>query len=385
MAKIGRPGLPSEKRQQVWEMWRAGSSLSEISRTLGSPPGSIYSILLPYGGFYQPAQRRRPGTLSVAEREEISRGLARGESFRAIARRLGRAPSTISREVTKNKGVRRYRAVDADDRAWRRARRPKPCKLVLHPALRDYVAARLWEDWSPEQIAATLRRLPIECGSRVSAETIYKSLFIQSRGVLPKELQKHLRSGRPMRRNVHNSVTGQWRSQIKDAVPISRRPAEAAGRDVAGHWEGDLLLGRGVSQIATVVERSTRYTVLVHVEGRDMASVTAGLSRELTRLPQQLRKTLTWDRGMELADHKSVTTNTGLAVFFADPRSPWQRGTNENTNRLLRQYFPKGVSMARLTQDDLDAVALRLNTRPRKILGYRSPAECLQTVLGQPG
>ncbi len=369
MAKIGRPGLPSEKRQLVWEMWRTGSSLSEISRTVGSPPGSIYSILLPYGGFYQPPQRRRPGTLSVTEREEISRGLARGESFRAIARRLGRSPSTISREVAKNKGVRRYRAVDADDRAWRRARRPKPCKLALHPVLRNYVAARLREDWSPEQIAATLRRRPFECGSRVSAETIYKSMFVQSRGVLPRELQKHLRTRRPMRRSVHNTVTGQWRSQIKDAVPISRRPAEADGRDVAGHGEGDLLLGRGVSQIATVVERSTRYTVLVHVEGRDMASVTAGLSRELTRLPEQLRKSLTWDRGMELADHKSVTTNTGLAVFFADPRSPWQRGTNENTNRLLRQYFPKGVSMAGLTQGDLDAIARRLNTPPHKILG----------------
>jgi IS30 family transposase len=385
MAKIGRPGLPSEKRQQVWEMWRTGSSLSEISRTVGSPPGSIYSILLPFGGFYQPPQKRRPGSLSMAEREEISRGLAAGESFRAIANRLGRAPSTISREVAKNKGVRRYRAVDADDRAWRRARRPKPCKLALHPVLREYVAARLREDWSPEQIAATLRRQPLECGSRVSSETIYKSLFIQSRGVLPRALQKRLRTRRPMRRSVHNTVTGQWRSQIKDAVPISQRPAEADGREVAGHWEGDLLLGRGVTQIATVVERTTRYTVLVHVEGRDMASVTAGLSRELGRLPEQVRRSLTWDRGMELADHVGVTANTGLAVFFADPRSPWQRGTNENTNRLLRQYFPKGVSMAGLTQADLDVVANRLNTRPRKVLGYRTPAECLRAVVGDLG
>lgn len=383
MAKIGRPGLPSQKRQQVWEMWRAGSSLSEISRTVGSPPGSIFSILLPYGGFYQPPQRRRPGTLTLQEREEISRGLAAGESFRSIAKRLGRSPSTITREVEKNKGVRRYRAVDADDRAWRRARRPKPCKLALNPALCAYVTARLREDWSPEQIAGTLRLQQLSVEQRVSAETIYKSLFVQSRGVLPRELQKHLRSRRPMRRSVHNTVTGQWRSQIKDAVSISQRPAEADQREVLGHWEGDLLLGRGVTQIATLVERSTRFTVLVQVDGRDMASVTAGLSRELTRLPERARRSLTWDRGMELADHKTVAANTGLSVFFADPRSPWQRGTNENTNRLLRQYFPKGTSLGNLTQDDLDAIAAKLNSRPRKTLAYRTPSERLEAMLNQ--
>lgn len=383
MAKIGRPGLPSQKRQQVWEMWRAGSSLSEISRTVGSPPGSIFSILLPYGGFYQPPQRRRPGTLTLQEREEISRGLAAGESFRSIAKRLGRSPSTITREVEKNKGVRRYRAVDADDRAWRRARRPKPCKLALNPALCAYVTARLREDWSPEQIAGTLRLQQLSVEQRVSAETIYKSLFVQSRGVLPRELQKHLRSRRPMRRSVHNTVTGQWRSQIKDAVSISQRPAEADQREVLGHWEGDLLLGRGLTQIATLVERSTRFTVLVQVDGRDMASVTAGLSRELTRLPERARRSLTWDRGMELADHKTVAANTGLSVFFADPRSPWQRGTNENTNRLLRQYFPKGTSLGNLTQDDLDAIAAKLNSRPRKTLAYRTPSERLEAMLNQ--
>lgn len=383
MAKIGRPGLPSQKRQQVWEMWRAGSSLSEISRTVGSPPGSIFSILLPYGGFYQPPQRRRPGTLTLQEREEISRGLAAGESFRSIAKRLGRSPSTITREVEKNKGVRRYRAVDADDRAWRRARRPKPCKLALNPALCAYVTARLREDWSPEQIAGTLRLQQLSVEQRVSAETIYKSLFVQSRGVLPRELQKHLRSRRPMRRSVHNTVTGQWRSQIKDAVSISQRPAEADQREVLGHWEGDLLLGRGLTQIATLVERSTRFTVLVQVDGRDMASVTAGLSRELTRLPERARRSLTWDRGMELADHKTVAANTGLSVFFADPRSPWQRGTNENTNRLLRQYFPKGTSLGNLTQDDLDAIAAKLNSRPRKPLAYRTPSERLEAMLNQ--
>lgn len=216
---------------------------------------------------------------------------------------------------------------------------------------------------------------------RVSHETIYKSLFVQSRGVLAKELQKHLRSGRPIRRSVHNNVTGQWRSQIKDAVSISERPAEADDRAIPGHWEGDLLLGRHWTQIATVVERATRFTVLVQVDGRDMESVTAGLSREMNLLPEQLRRSLTWDRGMELADHKTVTRNTGLDVYFADPRSPWQRGTNENTNRLLRQYFPKGVSMKDLTQADLNAVADRLNSRPRKTLDFDTPADRLQALL----
>jgi len=349
---------------------------------VGSPPGSIFSILLPFGGFYQPPKRRRPGTLTLTEREEISRGLAAGESYRAIGRRLGRPASTISREVAKNKGPRRYRAVDADDRAWRRARRPQKCKLARNPVLRGYVAARLREDWSPEQIAGVLRkRHTVGSRMRVSHETIYKSLFVQSRGVLAKELQNHLRSGRPIRRSVHNTVAGQWRSQIKDAVSISERPAEADDRAIPGHWEGDLLLGRGVTQIATVVERATRFTVLVQVDGRDMASVTAGLSREMNLLPEQLRRSLTWDRGMELADHKTVTKNTGIDVYFADPRSPWQRGTNENTNRLLRQYFPKGVSMKDLTQADLDAVAARLNSRPRKSLNFDTPTDRLQALL----
>jgi IS30 family transposase len=382
MAKIGRPGLPSDKRQQVWEQWKAGDSISEISRTVGSPPGSIFSILLPHGGIYQPPQRRRPGCLTLADREEISRGLAAGESFAGIGRRLGRATSTISREVAANKGRRRYRAVDADDRAWRRAKRPKKCKLATHPVLRGYVAARLREDWSPEQIAGVLKnRHPAGSRMRVSHETIYKSLFIQSRGVLAKELQRHLRSRRPIRRSVHNTVTGQWRSQITDAVSISQRPAEAADRAIPGHWEGDLLCGRHWTQVGTVVERATGYTVLIQLDNREMSTMTAGLRRTMTRLPEQLRRSLTWDRGMELADHKNVTIDTGLKVFFADPRSPWQRGTNENTNGLLRQYLPKGKSMAGLSQDDLDHIAAKLNTRPRKRLGFETPADRLAPLL----
>lgn len=382
MARIGRPGLPSEKRQQVWELWRRGASISVIAQAVGSPPGSIFSILRPFGGIYQPPQRRRVGALTLPEREEISRGLATGESLRAIGRRLERSPSTISREISRNRGVRKYRAVDADDRAWRRAKRPKACRLAERPALCAYVSARLREDWSPEQISGTLRKMhPDDPMMWVSHETIYKTLFIASRGALAAELRKHLRSGRPLRRNPKNTVKGQHRGEIKDAVSIVDRPPEVEDRAVPGHWEGDLLLGRHWSQIATVVERTTRYTVLVHVTSRSMDAVSEGLSREMAKLPQTVRRTLTWDRGMELANHPEVTKNTGLAVFFADPRSPWQRGTNENTNRLLRQYFPKGMSLAALTQAELNAVAVKLNTRPRKTLEYDTPAERMAAVL----
>ena len=382
MAKIGRPGLPSDKRQQVWELRKQGKSISEIARTIGAPAGSIFSIFLPFGGYYQAPQRRRPTALTLMEREEISRGLAAQESYRAMGRRLGRAASTIMREIARNRGARRYRALDADDRTWRRARRPKSCHLAAHPALRDYVAARLQEDWSPEQIAGVLKKQhPEDEAMRISHETIYKSLFVESRGVLARALRTHLRSGRPMRTSVHNVVTGQWRSQAKDARSIAERPSDVAGRVVPGHWEGDLLLGRHGTQLATVVERMTRFTVLVQLSGRDMATVTAGLSREMTKLPTALRRSLTWDRGMELADHKTVTANTGLDVYFADPRGPWQRGTNENTNRLLRQYFPKGTSMGALTQEDLDVVAAKLNSRPRKTLAFDTPAERLDRLL----
>ena len=382
MASLGRPGMSGAKRELLWQLWGDGQSFSEISRAIGHPPGSIFTVIAQTGGYVPAPRRRRAGSLTLAEREEISRGLARGDSLRHIARGLGRTPSTVSREISRNRGARSYRAIDADDRVWRRARRPQRCLLATKPALRQYVADRLTEDWSPEQIAGALRKHePVGPGVYVSHETIYKSLFVQARGVLAKALQRHLRSGRPTRRNIHNTVTVQWRSQITDAVSIRERPAEAEDRAIPGHWEGDLLLGRHWSQIATVVERSTRFTVLVQLDGRDMATVTEGLSRTMARLPEQLRKSLTWDRGMELAEHKTVTANTGLAVYFADPRSPWQRGTNENTNRLLRQYFPKGTSMAHLTQDDLDAVAAKLNSRPRKTLDYDTPADRLQALL----
>ncbi len=363
-------------------MWKAGSSLSVIAQAVGSHAGSIFSMLLPFGGIYQAPQRRRTSALRMDEREEISRGMAADESYRSIGRRIGRPASTISREVARNHGIAKYRAVDADDRAWRRAKRPKVCRLAQQPALCAYVAERLREHWSPDQIAGALRKLhPTGQTMRVSQETIYRSLYIEARGVLDRELRAHLRSGRPMRRSVHNTVTGQWRSQIKGAVSIAERPLDVEDRAVPGHWEGDLLLGRHWTQIATVVERTTRFTVLVQLDGRDMHSVTAGLSRELYTLPTHMRRSLTWDRGMELANHEAVTASTGLAVYFADPHSPWQRGTNENTNRLLRQYFPKGVSMGALTQADLNHVAAQLNARPRKTLDFDTPATRLEALL----
>lgn len=379
---MGRPGMSDEDRAELWVRWGRGESISDVARAIGRPPGSVFTVLRATGGYVPEPRRRREGTLTVEEREEISRGLAEELSLRAIAARIGRSPSTVSREIGRNKGPKKYRAVDAEDRAWRRARRPKPCWLARHEPLRRHVAERLEADWSPEQIAGTLaREYPAGSEMRVSHETIYKTLFVQSRGALGKQLQQHLRSGRPIRRNVHNVTTGQWRSRITDAVSIRDRPAEVEDRAVPGHWEGDLLIGRD-SQVATVVERTTRFVVLVALPGgRDMHTVTHRLSRQMCNLPEQIRKSLTWDRGMELAGHKLVSVKTGLAVFFADPSSPWQRGTNENTNRLLRQYFPKGTTMANYTQRELDAVAHRLNTRPRKTLNFDTPADRLAALL----
>ncbi len=382
MAGSVRRGLSDAQRRKLWDRWAAGESISGIGRALGRPPGSVFSVLRANGGYVPPRRCRRSGALSLPEREEISRGIASGESLRAIAGRLGRAPSTVCREVNRNGGPQRYRATRADAAMWRRARRPKPCLLAQNPALAAHVAAKLAQDWSPEQIAGHLAvTYGADSGMRVSHETIYKTLFIQSRGVLAKELSGHLRSQRPIRRSVHNTTKGQQRSQIKDAVSIRERPPGVQDRAVPGHWEGDLLLGRGLTQIATVVERASRFTVLVALDGRDMHTVAAALSAKMNQLPDELRKSLTWDRGMELAAHADITAWTGLDVYFADPRSPWQRGTNENTNRLLRQYFPKGTTLAGVTQSDLDNIALRLNTRPRKTLNYQTPAATLAPLL----
>lgn len=382
MAQASRPGLTAEQKREMWSRWKAGQSLSEIGRALGKERASIHRMVAVTGGYAPVPRRRSPRVLSSAEREEISRGLAEGVSLRTIARRSGRAASTISREVAHHGGRYRYRATQADERAWQRARRPKRCKLAASPALRELVAAKLALEWSPQQISGWLAHAyPGEHALQVSSETIYRSLFIQARGVLRKELMVHLRTRRTMRRSQHASTKGQGRGGIVDAVSIRERPAEATDRAVPGHWEGDLLAGSRNTHIATLVERQTRYLLLVKVPGKGSARVVDALAAQVRTLPHQLWASLTWDRGVELADHRRFTIATDVAVYFCDPRSPWQRGTNENTNGLLRQYFPKWTDLSIYTQADLDAVATRLNTRPRKTLDYRTPAAMLAAIV----
>lgn len=330
-----------------------------------------------------PALRRRSRlALTLAEREDISRGLAAGHSLRLIATTIHRAVSTISREIKRHGGCLKYRASQADEQAWDNSRRPKDCRLAINARLQRLVAAKLKAKWSPEQIAGWLKlRFPDDEIMQVSHETIYRSLFIQARGVLKKELMAHLRSRRVMRGSKLAHTEGQPRGQIIDAVSIRERPVEVEDRAVPGHWEGDLITGSRNTHIATLVERQSRFTLLVKVEGKDTESVVSALSREARRLPTELRKSLTWDRGMELARHKEFTLATDIQVYFCDPQSPWQRGTNENTNGLLRQYFPKGTDLSTYSQHALNEVARELNQRPRKTLSFITPAEKLSMAL----
>jgi IS30 family transposase len=382
MAQRGRPGLSPEQKRELWSRWKAGESLSEIGRALGKQPGSIHGVVASNGGYVPAVRRRSARVLTISEREEISRGLAEGASLRRIAGRLHRAPSSISREVARHGGRHRYRAARAEQRAWDRARRPKPCKLAAVSRLGELVAGKLAEEWSPEQISGWLARTyPGEQDLQVSTETIYRSLFVQARGVLRKELTAHLRTRRTMRRSGQATRSGQGRGGIVDAVSIRERPAEASDRAVPGHWEGDLLAGSANTHIATLLERQSRYVLLVKVDGKDTTTVVDALTAQVQTLPAKLQASLTWDRGMELADHRRFTVATDVAVYFCDPRSPWQRGTNENTNGLLRQYFPRKTDLSVHSQADLDAVAARLNTRPRKTLRYETPAARLATAV----
>jgi len=320
--------------------------------------------------------------LVLAEREEISRGIAAGRSIRRIAASLGRSPSTVSREVARHGGRSSYRASEADARAWERALRPKRCRLASRAELRWRVAEKLALDWSPEQISGWLKRaFPADEGLRVSHETIYRSLFVQARGVLKKELIGHLRAGRRMRYPKGGTTPSRLPGQIIDAISIRERPAEIEERGVPGHWEGDLLSGANNSHMATLVERHSRFVMLIKVRGKDTASVVCALSKQVRQLPQELRRSLTWDRGKEMANHKNFTIATDVQVYFCDPRSPWQRGSNENTNGLLRQYFPKGMDLSGYSQSYLNKIALRLNQRPRKTLGFETPADKLRAVL----
>jgi IS30 family transposase len=378
--------LSAASKRELWERWRAGESISDIARALHKAPGSIHGMLEATGGFSPPERRRRRCALTPAEREEISRGLASGESLRAIATRLGRCASTVCREVNRNGGRRNYRAQKAEEQALKRARRPKRCLLTIDERLRDVVARKLREDWSPEQISGWLKReYPDDEAMRISHETIYRTLFVQARGALKRELLAQLRSRRMMRKGCHASTRGQPRGQIKEAVSIRERPPEAEDRAVPGHWEGDLLAGSRNTHIATLVERSSRFVMLVRVKGKDTESVVEALGEQIRRLPRTMMASLTWDRGPEMAAHKSFTVATDVTVYFCDPKSPWQRGTSENTNRLLRQYLPRRTDLSVYDQDDLDLIALKLNTRPRKTLGYATPAATLAKTVALTG
>lgn len=371
----GRRRFTAAERSAVWQGWKSGLSLLEIGRSLGRPSPSVFQLLRREGGFAPRIRRRAARALREQDREEISRGLAAGLSMREIARRLGRAASTVSREIGRNGGRCGYRAAKADELAWRRARRPQPCVLARHPELQVWVADRLRLEWSPRQIAIGLREtFPDDERMRVSHETIYRSLFIQARNVLKKELLGHLRRGGFMRRPRAQSGR---EPVLVDGISIHERPAEVEDRAVPGHWEGDLLMGGTGSQIATLVERRSRYVMLVKVEHKDTRTVTTALAKKIRKLPAELRRSLTWDRGSEMAAHKEFTLATDVQVYFCDPRSPWQRGSNENTNGLLRQYFPKGMDLSNVPQTKLDDVADRLNGRPRETLNWQSPYKAL--------
>ncbi len=373
-----RPRIHYTESQKalMWERWQKGGSLQQIAQLFDRNHSSIQGILAATGGI-RPAPRRRSRlALTLAEREEISRALVAGQSMRSIAAQLDRAPSTISREIKRNGGQEGYRASQADQSAWDRGRRPKAAKLAQNRALARLVAAKLRLQWSPEQVAGWLKRTyPDDASRQVSPETIYRSLFIQARGALKKELVAHLRRSRVMRRSRHHTQKTDDHGRITNAVSISERPASVEDRAVPGHWEGDLLFGSKNSQIATLVERQTRYVMLVKVAGKDTETVIDALIKNARKLPDQLYQSLTWDRGKEMADHKRFTLATDIKVYFCDPQNPWQRGSNENTNGLLRQYFPKGTDLSGYSQAKLNAVARRLNERPRKTLNFETPAE----------
>lgn len=383
MERMRRRWFSQEQKAELWERWNSGQSPSDIAHALQrKTKGGVYRILALAGGIAPIPRRRCPLALVLDEREEISRGIAAGRSIRRIAARLGRSPSTVSREVRRHGGRSSYRATDADARAWERALRPKRCRLARHPRLRWRVAEKLALEWSPEQISGWLKRdFPADEGMWVSHETIYRSLFVQARGVLKKELIGHLRAARRIRQPKGGTTPSKPLGQIVDMVSIRERPADVEDRAVPGHWEGDLLSGANNTHMVTLVERQSRFAMLIKVPGKETAGVVAALSKHVRKLPLELRRSLTWDRGKEMADHKNFTIATNVQVYFCDPRSPWQRGSNENTNGLLRQYFPKGTDLSGYSQTYLNRIALRLNQRPRKTLGFASPADKLAEVL----
>jgi IS30 family transposase len=381
---MGAPGLPREVRVRFWDGIRAGLAVEQAAAAAGVGRNAAWQWLRQAGGVPGNAPAAGCGRyLSLAEREEIAAGVAAGEPVRGIAARLRRAPSTVSREVRRNAGYRgRYRAVAAQVRAEERARRPKPAKLAVTGELREWVQQKLEKNWSPEEVSARLAiEFPGRPEMRVSPETIYQSLYVQGRGALRRELVRHLRTGRALRKP--RRTEGERRGRIPGMVNISERPAEAGDRAVPGHWEGDLLEGKnGKSQIGTLVERTTRFTLLVPLpEGKSAPAVADALTPVIAGLPDALRRSLTWDQGKEMAAHAQIAVAADCAIYFCDPHSPWQRPSNENTNGLLRQYFPKGTSLAGYGPEHLAAVADELNGRPRKVLGWKTPAEALADFL----
>lgn len=378
MEKLYGP-MTDERKVRIWKLWRQGLPMSDIARDIVKPPATVYSYLLYHGGIEPSARVRRPGSLSFDDRETISRCLASGCSMRSISRTLGRSTSTISREISRNGGCSKYRASLAEKASIRRSLRPKPFLLAENHVLRNIVAGKLALDWSPEQISGWLKN---DCYGnnkemQVSHETIYKSLFIQTRGIFKAELKKHLRTKRMFRHAKLHRSGGSNRGQIVDAISISVRPQEIEDRAITGHWEGDLIVSANSSAIATLVERHSRFTVLCKVQNKSALIVVQSLTEQMKKLPPQVLKSLTWDRGQELSAHKTFSVATDMDVYFCDPRSPWQRGTNG----LLRQYFPKGTGLAIYAQNQLNEIAAKLNSRPRKMLGFRTPAEVFNEVL----
>lgn len=380
MRRAGWKWISAELKGKLWQRWKKGEAVSQICRALGATRGRVWRVLASNGGYVPRERKRSHWALTLAEREEISRGLCRGESMRQIAACLGRSPSTVSREIRRHGGRIGYRATPADHAAWKRAERPKPCKLRCNPALQREVASRLAMNWSPQQISGWLKKqFPDNVGMQVCHETIYRTLFIQARGALKKQLVQHLRTQRPIRRTA-KKATGSAVT-LSDPISIRQRPAEAEDRAIPGHWEGDLLAGGRSTAIATLVERKTRFVVLVKIDSKQTSSVVSALVREVQKLPATLRRSLTWDRGSELTAHRDFTIATDVQVYFCDPRSPWQRGSNENTNGLLRQYFPKGADLSVYSQAQLNRVATQLNQRPRKTLDFCTPEDKLREVL----
>lgn len=379
-----RRAFTGAEKAEIWDRIAAGQTPASVAAVFGRYPSAIRALQQASGGVRPAAKRRRAGSLTMLEREEISRGLSAGLSLPSIAATLGRASSTVHREVLRNGGRARYRACVADRHALERARRPKAAKLARCHRLREVVEAKLQLRWSPQQIASWLPvAFPTDLEMRVSHETIYMALYVQGRGALRRELHHALRTGRALRRAKKSLPSGQGR--IPNMVFISERPPEVEDRAVPGHWEGDLIMGTRKSCIGTLVERTSRYVMLLKLEKNTAEQVRTAMSRHILALPAELRRSVTWDRGTEMAQHLQFTVDTGVQVYFCDPKSPWQRGTNENTNGLLRQYFPKGTDLAAHAQNELDAVARELNERPRQTLGWMTPSERLAELVALTG